>query len=68
MTIIELCPSSVYCSTTDRTELLEVILFIQKNYPKMETRHQMAVTIFESREPEPPRHIDEPPKGKDKVE
>jgi hypothetical protein len=54
MTIIEVSPSEIYLSTTDRSELLELIAWIQKNYDRMESRDQNQVTIMDFRAIEPP--------------
>lgn len=55
MTIIEVTPGQVFCSTDDRRELLALIPWLVKNYEKLESREQKAVTIFDFIEiPEPP--------------
>ena len=47
MTVIEVSPGQVYCSTDNRKELLALIPWLVLNYEKMELRGQKAVTICE---------------------
>jgi hypothetical protein len=63
MTTIEIMPDSLFLTTTDREELLELIAFITKNYDRMKTREQRQITLFEYREIQPPPIIDELPEG-----
>jgi len=56
MTVIEVTPATIYCSTDDRDELLALIAFIQTNFARMETRGQKAVTLYEYRELMPPEY------------
>lgn len=50
MTVIEVSSERIYCSTDDRNELLELIIFIQRNFDRMESRGQKAITIFDYRD------------------
>ncbi len=50
MTIIEVSSSNIYCSTDNRNELLELIAWIKKNFDRMESRGQKAITIFDYRD------------------
>lgn len=50
MTLIEVTAEGVYLTTDNREELLDVSAFIIKNYDRMQSRGQKAVTIYETRE------------------
>ena len=54
MTVIEVMPSTIYCSTDSRDELLALVAWIQKNIERMNLRGQKAITIYEAREIPPP--------------
>jgi len=57
MTLIEITPSQIYCSTDDRRELLDLIPWLVKNYEKLVSDGQKAVTIYDVRDmlPQPTR-------------
>lgn len=59
MTTIEIAPDRIYLSTDDRSELLELMSFIVKNFERMESRGQKQITLFEFREIPPPPMIKE---------
>ncbi len=50
MTVIEVSNEGIYLSTDDRSELVEISAFIVKNYERMRSRDQKAVTLFETRD------------------
>jgi len=50
MVTIELKDESIYLSTDNREEILELIQFLVKMYARLEQREQYQVTIYEFRE------------------
>lgn len=55
MTVIEITPGKIYCSCDDRAELLALISWLGRNYDRLETRGQRAITIYDFIDiPEPP--------------
>jgi len=62
MTQIEKMPGSLFLTTDNREELLDVVQFIVKNYAQMQSRNQKQITLYECQEIPVPSIIHEGPK------
>jgi hypothetical protein len=47
VTLIEYSQDGLYLTTDNRAELLEIIGYISKQFDRLETRNQKAITLFE---------------------